>query len=134
MCELLVYARVDGPDETLHPMRYRPGDVVVAKPDGCVWGTRELCAGSSFRVMVFPGVDVGEAEPLLSHQLSARDHNMEPTTVQRRRGFGLCVDHPDLPTGFSEWWAVADGTKFVLTAPSIADLKVPRRVMPIVLG
>ena len=28
MCELLVYARVDGPEDELHPMRYRPGDVV----------------------------------------------------------------------------------------------------------
>jgi hypothetical protein len=131
MCELLVYARLDGPENALHPMRYRPGDVVVVKPDGCVWGTSELCAGSSFRVLVFPGVNESEAYPLLAELPSDLDENQMSLTVRRRRSHRLHLSHEEWPSGFAEWWARDDGTKFDVAVPTLATLTVPHWKVPV---
>lgn len=127
MCELLVYANDDGDDDKLHPMRYRPGDVVVSMPDGHKWGSEELKPGASFRVIVFPDVEHKEKNlslVLLTKNVPELDHNDQPITQKRRRYNKLHLQHPKLPEDFSEWWEKADGTKYVIKDIAITDLAV----------
>jgi hypothetical protein len=127
MCELLIYARNDGPDEALHPMQYRVGDVVDAKPDGAVWGTSELCPDSSFRVVVFPGVNVSEAHFLLVEE-DHDDLSNLGRPGRRRRTVRFHHTNDNLPHGFVEWWAQADGTRFVMDGHSLTSFVIPHPI------
>lgn len=116
MCELLILARDDG--EVAHPMRYRPGDVVTVQEDGWRWGGEEL-AGPCFRILALPGFPAASAEPLLGHLLPERDHNLAPTTYERRRAFGLGPAHAAWPAGFRGWWGDASRAQPIFTAAAL---------------
>jgi hypothetical protein len=112
MCEILVYAI--GAVDQLHPMRYRAGDVVVVKPDGAVWGRDELKPNSSFRVLVFPGVDSSEVEHLLLEgvkEIPDASATVPPghplKMIGRRRDHHFDLTHQSL----HKKWLVSDGSE-----------------------
>jgi hypothetical protein len=102
MCEIAIFARSDNP---VHPMRYQLGDVVEVLPDGASWGTMVARPDSSFRIIAFPGIPMGEA----SFFVQGKREGL--------RSFCFDINHPDLPEDFTGWWARNDGTGLTLDHP-----------------
>ncbi len=109
MCELILYI---GPhnlasDHELHPMHFRPGDVIEARHDGWLHPEAKERTNPIFRLLVFPGVDPSEAEHLMASKI-------------RRRDFRINLEH-----------AALTGEKVEIIGVTIRDLTIAHPQHPL---
>lgn len=95
--ELLVRI-VDKPksgNAALDSKRTTAGDVIAVKPDGHIWGKREV-ASPEWRILRVPGMGESEAESLVAAELATA---FAPNRLLRKRQMTIDIEQLDLLTG-----------------------------------
>lgn len=109
MAELLVRV-VDKVNEDfyLNCQCTKRGDVIVAVPDGWLWGKEEL-RDPQYRIIVMPGLSLGDAQSMTAPEFD-KDPNT-PSKTLKRRAFRLDLDALATTKAIADYLADASRTQ-----------------------
>lgn len=112
------------------------GDVIVAQPDGWLWGKEEL-ANPDWRIFKLPDMKLADAQAMLAPELDVDPQH--PSKTLQRRVFKFNLDDPSLPVATQT--LVTDATRQSeavagVSAPALLALKVQKAPVadPAVIG
>lgn len=131
MCELLVFA-VDKVNSDFYKNcgNFKRGDVVVAMPDGHVWGLREA-DDPRWRILAFPDLPLASGQALCATE-KATDP-LHPSLTLQVRAFKLDLDAlAALDAAFAAY--LADNTRTAVSFPSAVTVgnASPSGTVPVV--
>lgn len=142
MAELLirVVSKVNLDDIYKDVKLTKRGDVIVAQPDGWLWGSEEL-RNPDWRILKWPSISVADAQPLLSEEIPDAPWPIpgQKDPMLQRRGFYLDVDSVVIPNALRNYINDASRTEpfFVINNEiTLIALKIKKakRIDPHVIG
>jgi len=93
------------------------GDVIVAMPDGHVWGKEEL-SDPNYRILKLPDMLPADAQILCSPQIDIDPKN--PSKTLLKRAYKLNLDDPSIPNEFATFLTEDARTQPALLSPQSA--------------